>query len=88
MEKTRYGETEGIKYSIDVNNILNNSPNIEKGDNIDKNWEYDVSLLDGEQNTEANEGVDAVLLGVIEDGANSVLKERKIGRNRKQCRHK
>jgi len=73
-KKTRYGETEGIKYSIDVNNILNNSPNIEKGDNIDKNWEYDVSLLDGEQNTEANEGVDAVLLGVIEDGANSGAK--------------
>ena len=36
FEKTRYGETEGIKHSIDVNNILNNSLNIEKGDNIDK----------------------------------------------------
>ena len=68
-KKTRYGETNGIEHKIDITDLPNYS-HVEEGvekDNIDNNWEYDVSLLDGEQNSEVEEGVDAVLLGVIGD---------------------
>ena len=67
-KKTQYGEMENIKYCIDVESFSYPGYKETKSPNEEENWEYDVLLLDGEKNTEMQEGVDAVLLGMMKDG--------------------
>ena len=67
-KKTQYGEMENIKYCIDVESSSYPGYKETKSPNEEENWEYDVLLLDGEKNTEMQEGVDAVLLGMMKDG--------------------
>lgn len=67
-KKTKYGEMDNIKYCIDIESLSYQGYKDTQGRNEDENWEYDVSLLDGEKATEIQEGVDAVLLGMMKDG--------------------
>ena len=59
---------ENIKYCIDVESLSYQGYKETQSSNEDLNWEHDVLLLDGEKNTEVQEGVDAVLLGIMKDG--------------------